>query len=261
MYACTCVYALIGEHQNRIKTSKKSKNFLSRLKVKMGKLRPLLKRRRIPVETCPDTGKRFKRRKNGNRTFVCPHDKAPGQCNEGDCLKNKRKPSKANCECPCGSEWTLAYCRNCDTPGAGAKYCKSTGKRKARCPCGAETCGALLCEHKKEFCNECNPIKYLLNLVRSRTYQVMKGYVKSKRTMEYVGMSAPEYRVYIDSTFQPGMTRENYGSEWEVGHRIPLKYQNPTLAEIEERLHYSNTFAQWEIDNSEQGNQHIFTKY
>ena len=24
MYACTCVYALIGEHQNRIKTSKKS---------------------------------------------------------------------------------------------------------------------------------------------------------------------------------------------------------------------------------------------
>ena len=227
----------------------------------MGKLRVPLKRQRIPVETCPDTGRRFKRQKNGKRHFLCPHDKRPGACNEGDCLKDKRKPNKACSKCPCGSERTLAYCRKCDTPGAGAMYCKETGKAKPVCPCGAKTCGGGLCEHKKLWCKECNPIAHLLHLVRNRTYKVMKGFTKSKRTMEYVGLKVPDYRAYIDSTFQPGMTRENYGSEWEIGHRIPIKYQNPTLAEIEERLHYSNTFAQWQIDNSKQGNTNIFMKY
>ena len=228
----------------------------------MGKLRAPLRRQRIPVETCPDTGKRFKRWKNGKRYFLCPHDKKPRECNEGDCLKNKRKPTKACSKCPCGSDRNLRNCRKCDTPGAGVMYCKVTGKAKTRCPCEARTCGASLCEHKKQWyaCGKCNPDDYFITLQRRRIHQALGG-VKSKRTIEYLGMNAPEYRVYIDSTFQPGMTRENYGSEWEVGHRIPLKYQNPTLAEIEERLHYSNTFAQWEIDNSKQGNTVIFEEY
>ena len=262
MYACTCVYALIGEHQNRIKTSKKSKNFLSRLKVKMGKLRVSLKRRHIPVETCSVTTKRFKRLKNGDRLFVCPHDKAPGTCNKGDCLKNKRKPDKTKCKCPCGSGWTLQSCRKCDTPGAGAMYCKETGKQKPRCPCGAMTCGASLCKHKKQWhaCGKCNPDDYFITLQRRRMHQALGG-VKSKRMIEYLGMNAPDFRVYLASTFQPGMTMENQGSEWDIGHRIPIEYKNPTQAEKEERLHYSNTFAQWKDDNATQSNQYIFIKY
>ena len=229
----------------------------------MGKLRVSLKRHN-PVETCPETGKRFKRMKNGQRRFLCPHDKRPGACKEGGCLKNKRKPDKAKSKCPCESGVTLAYCRKCDTPGAGAKYCKETGKEKPRCPCGARTCGASLCEHEKQYCPECHPIEHFINLSRGHTRRAMKGQIKSKRTMEYVGMSAQEHRDYMYSTFQPGMTWENYGrgeDKWEVGHRIPLKYKNPTLAEIEERLHYSNTFAQWKIHNAHQSNDYIFTKY
>ena len=228
----------------------------------MGKLRASLIRHRIPVETCPATGKRFKRMKDGIRRFLCPHDKQPGRCNQGDCLKNKSKPNKSRSKCPCGSGVTLAYCRKCDTPGAGAKYCKVTRKEKRWCPCGARTCGARLCEHKKQWhaCKDCNPVDYLITLTRNRTNKALGG-KKSKRTIEYLGMNAPDYRAYIGSTLQPGMTWENQGPEWEIGHRIPLKYENPTRAEVEERLHYSNTFAQWKADNSHQLNQYIFTKY
>jgi len=228
----------------------------------MGKLRALLIRQNIPIETCPTTGKRFKLDENGTRRYICHHDKRPSSCNT--CLKNKYKPSKACSKCPCGSGVILRLCRNCDTPGAGTTYCKVTKRQKPRCPCGARTCGASLCEHNKLCCKECHPIAYLISKSRNSQYQALKETSKSKHTMEYVGMNALDYRVYIESTFQPGMTWGNYGrgkDKWGIGHRIPLMYTNPPIAEIKVRLHHENAFAQWNIDNGEQGNAVIFMKY
>ena len=37
------------------------------------------------------------------------------------------------------------------------------------------------------------------------------------------------------------MTWENYGKLWHIDHIIPIKYENPTLEETIERLHWSNT--------------------
>jgi len=87
---------------------------------------------------------------------------------------------------------------------------------------------------------------------------------KSKRTIDYLGIDAPGYHEYMESTFQPGMTWANQGKGpgcWNIGHRTPLKYNDPTVAEIEQRLYFLNTFAQWETDNDRQGNQYIFEEY
>lgn len=228
----------------------------------MGKLRPSLKRPRLQIETCQETGRFFKTRKSGQRRYCCYHGRRPDHCNEGDCIKNKSKTNKACRKCPCGSDLNLNACRNCDTPGAGSIYCPTTSKTKPRCPCGARTCGGSLCKHLKHWgqCKKCTPIDYIFHVVCCRMRYACGG-DKRKSSIQYLCMNAPDFRVYIESTFQPGMTWENQGSEWQIGHRIPIKYKNPTLADIEERLHYSNTFAQWNADNAHQSNQYVWTKY
>ena len=50
------------------------------------------------------------------------------------------------------------------------------------------------------------------------------------------------------------MTWDNYG-EWEIDHIIPLKYNNPTVEEIVNRLDYKNTQPLWKFDNYVKGNR------
>jgi len=222
-----------------------------------------LRRHVVPVEVCTITGKLFKRNSLGRREFVCPHGRRPSRCKEGDCIKNFTwKAPKSVTKCPCGSGITMAHCRKCNLPGAGTRYCEYSGKQKQTCVCGARTCGGFLCEHTREWgkCKECTPSNYNIHLTRRLTWGALK-HDKDRSTIEYLGMDSSAYRKYMESTFQPGMTWKNQGSEWEIGHRIPLKYKKPKKKESEERLHYSNTFAQWKVDNVKQGNRYIFTKY
>lgn len=78
-----------------------------------------------------------------------------------------------------------------------------------------------------------------------------RGLSKERRTIEYLGMSYPELRVYIESKFLIGMTWENYGigkGKWNLDHILPL-----SLAKTQEDLlklcHYSNLQPLWAIDN------------
>jgi hypothetical protein len=220
-------------------------------------------KRSIPIETDEKTGRRFKRQKNGQRVFLCEHDAAPTKCLKGEC--KKRFKNRSSEPCPCGKGLQLKMCRLCDTPGAGAAYCSTTKKAKARCPCPAPSCGGSRCRHKKlrNRCRECEPVKHLIHLVRSRSRKVMKG-LKSKRTIEYLGMNAEEYRDYIERRFQPGMTWENFGTgpdQWSIGHAKPLLEKGVSTEETERRLRYSNTFPQWHTDNAAQGNRFHFTAY
>jgi hypothetical protein len=49
------------------------------------------------------------------------------------------------------------------------------------------------------------------------------------------------------------MTWDNYG-EWHIDHITPLKYNNPSLEEVIERLHYTNTQPLWAEENLSKGN-------
>ena len=57
------------------------------------------------------------------------------------------------------------------------------------------------------------------------------------------------------------MSWENYGKVWQIDHITPLNYridnQNPTLEEIIERLHWTNTQAMYNVENMSKGNKYI----
>jgi hypothetical protein len=125
---------------------------------------------------------------------------------------------------------------------------------KSRCKeCG----GSQICEHDKRRskCKECDPIGYLSGVVRCRTWNALRNN-KTKRTMEYLQCTIEEFKIHIEKQFTDGMTWENQG-EWHIDHIIPLKYENPTLEEVIERLHYTNTQPLWATDNIAKGNRFV----
>ncbi len=205
------------------------------------------------------------------RRYLCSqHYNRPDKCGQDDCAVNKRKPPKAHQQCPCGDGRTLQLCRNpdCTEEGKGSMYCPDQVKNnkfiiKQRCPCPLEGCGASLCVCKKirNECETCGGFNYKIKLTRDFCRQAVTQRIKSKTNKhEYVKLSSHDFREYIKETFQDGMNWENYGNTegcWSIGHRTPIRYNNPTEEEMIERLHYTNTFAQWWKDNEEQGNHKI----
>ena len=117
------------------------------------------------------------------------------------------------------------------------------------------------CEHnaRKRQCKICHPRGYLKMLVGARIREALKCQ-KSKKSFEYLGCDIETYRVYLEGTFKEGMTWENQG-EWEIDHIIPVAYKQdgvePSIEEVERRLHYTNTQAMWAAENRAKGDRHI----
>lgn len=72
------------------------------------------------------------------------------------------------------------------------------------------------------------------------------GYIKSSKTQEILGCSFDEFKLYLESKFEPWMTWENHGKYnneynygWDIDHIIPLSSVN-TEEEILKLNHYSN---------------------
>lgn len=79
---------------------------------------------------------------------------------------------------------------------------------------------------------------------------------KTERSIEYLGCTIEEFKEHITKQFKEGMDWNNYG-EWEIDHIIPIKYNEPTLEEVIERLHYTNTQPLWKPENAAKGNRYI----
>ena len=75
---------------------------------------------------------------------------------------------------------------------------------------------------------------------------VSKGYKKNSKTFEILGCSYEEFRVYIESKFEPWMTWDNHGcytgeynETWQYDHIIPIS-SALTEGEIIKLNHYTN---------------------
>ena len=138
-------------------------------------------------------------------------------------------------------------CKDC-----GAGYCEH-GRDKSYC----KDCGTGYCEHGKgkRKCKDCDLISYTSCMVGNTVRKALKC-EKSKRSVEYLGCSIDEFKEHIEKKFQEGMTWDNHG-EWHIDHFIPLKYENPTIEEVIERLHYTNTQPLWASENMSKGNRFI----
>lgn len=186
----------------------------------------------------------------------CEHDKIRTDCIDckggSICEHEKRKRDCLECNgsqrCEHGKR--KARCKECD----GGSYCQHK-REKYRCN---QCQGVSICCHniRRDACKECHPNSYLTNIVRNRIRQALKK-DKSQHSIEYLGLDIESYKYHIEQLFEEGMSWDNYGSEWHIDHIIPLSYENPTLEEVIDRLHFSNTQPMWASENVSKGNRYI----
>ena len=89
--------------------------------------------------------------------------------------------------------------------------------------------------------------------LKSRIYDSLKRVSKSARTMELISCTIEELWSHLESRFEPGMTRENYG-KWHVDHIKPCASFDLTDPE-QQRVcfHHLNLQPLWASDNISKG--------
>lgn len=94
------------------------------------------------------------------------------------------------------------------------------------------------------------------NRIRAALRAALAG--KSGHSIDLLGCSAAEYRLYLKGLFLEGMTWENWSPEgWHVDHVRPLASFDLSDP-VQQRLafHFSNTAPVWSSDNLSKGSLH-----
>lgn len=87
-------------------------------------------------------------------------------------------------------------------------------------------------------------------LLRGRLQYALKNNQKSAHTLELLGCSLDELKVHLEQQFEPGMTWENYGTEWHIDHIVPCSYFDLTKEENQRIcFNYRNLQPLWARDN------------
>lgn len=78
---------------------------------------------------------------------------------------------------------------------------------------------------------------------------------KTDKTMDILGCSIEDFKIYIESLFEPGMTWENYGKNgWEIDHIVPCSIFDFTNPDHRKRcFHFSNLQPLWFEENRRKG--------
>lgn len=79
--------------------------------------------------------------------------------------------------------------------------------------------------------------------------------IKKFKTLDLLGISIEEFKLFIESKFKEGMSWNNYG-EWHLDHIIPISY-GKTIDEIYELSYYTNFQPLWMKENCSKGNRFI----
>ena len=125
-------------------------------------------------------------------------------------------------------------------------------------------------EENKDMLREKSKIKYnkyknenknfhLLCNLRSRLNSALKikNVNKAVKTIELLGCSIDEYKLYLESLWVKGMSWDNYGigkNKWQVDHIIPCSFFDLTKEEEQKKcFHYTNLMPLWFSDNEEKG--------
>lgn len=86
-----------------------------------------------------------------------------------------------------------------------------------------------------------DPMFKMCKTVRNRLYDFLqtKNLKKKYKFEEYIGCTPSEFKIHIESQFQPGMTWDNHGTLWHIDHIIALaNAQNEE--QIYKLCHYKN---------------------
>ena len=142
-----------------------------------------------------------------------------------DTFKKSRQQTK------CEHVRQRSYCKGC----GGGEICEQ-GRQRSKCP-------------------TCDPLGHLTGVVQCRVHAALKN-DKEMSSIEYLGCNIEALKQNIEQQFTEGMSWENY-VEWHIDHKIPLKYNKPSLEEVVQRLHYTNTQPMWASENMSKGCRYI----
>ena len=160
---------------------------------------------------------------------ICEHNKQGSKCK--DCGGSQ----------VCGHNKIKSSCKDC----GGGGICEHNKKISQCKDCG----GGGICERNKikSQCKDCDPLGHLAAVVRHRIYAALKN-DKEMDSKEYLGCNIEVFKKHMEQQFTEGMSWENYG-EWHINHKILLKYNKPSLEEVVQRLHHTNTQPMWTSEN------------
>jgi len=89
--------------------------------------------------------------------------------------------------------------------------------------------------------------------LRNATKNALKFGNKGGSAVVSLGCSIEEYRAYLESKFQPGMTWDNYGTgkgKWNIDHIQPLsRFDLSDPEQFNKACHFSNTQPLWAHEN------------
>jgi hypothetical protein len=114
--------------------------------------------------------------------------------------------------------------------------------------------------HNRRKCRDCErdePLEKFKRYIRTRIYNCLKGYNKSKHSYEYLGCTPSEYFEYIFN-YNNNYNIDNYGKLWHIDHVIPISKFN--LDNPEETLlafNWRNTMPLSSSENLSKNNKII----
>lgn len=176
--------------------------------------------------------------------------------------RNKKPPKVKKCLF-CGKEFVVTssnhkYCNKQCYYKSGLKIqreqkCLICGKKFIPRNSLQKYCNSK-CYYKAQYQNtKNNPSLKLAAYMRSRIYGALKKQIKSASTEQLLGCSIEELWNYLESKFQPGMTRENYG-QWHIDHIKPCaSFDLLNYDQQKKCFHYTNLQPLWAKDNLSKG--------
>jgi hypothetical protein len=104
--------------------------------------------------------------------------------------------------------------------------------------------------YRKERKKKDPSYKMACNL-RTRLYKALKGAYKTGSAVSDLGCSIQQFKKYIESLWQTGMSWENYNRNgWHLDHKMPISIFNLTnREELLMACHYTNLQPMWARDN------------
>lgn len=94
-----------------------------------------------------------------------------------------------------------------------------------------------------------NPQYQIRKNIHTRLYVAIKNnYIKSD--IHNLGCNLKEFKIYIESKFNPGMKWSNYGKKWHIDHIKPLNsFDLTNRKQLLECCHFTNTQPLWKEEN------------
>lgn len=164
-----------------------------------------------------------------------------------DFTKNKLGKFGLNPRCSkCNSEYSKEYIKK------NPKWYKAYHKNYVR----TEKYKKKRREYDRKLMQD--PLHRLSNNLRGNMYHALKAMKGFRRWRDLVGYGLDDLATHLESKFTPGISWDNYGSEWHVDHIVPkswFKYTSTDDPKFKECWALSNLQPKLSTDNRRKGNR------